>query len=661
MGGGVVFRRQSARVVTATGRNGGEPPNDSMRDTTVERQGTIAIPQSTHCLLFTENILSLPFAFAFAILLLSMGCLGLALWDGMSLGTPGNPLGVPANVRVQVRVAEFFSIIVALLMEEEIPCGTYLLRMVPRSSAMLIVYSSVENKLGVSYAKFVISAMLRLVIGYLFLLNVFLAVVQSASVLEMFYDMLALNFVAMTDDIAFKLAKYDILGKTLRNAANAPYFGVEFAKKPYFFRKKMTIAVKILYLFNFLLFVAGFLTIAVMQRKGRFQCDSISVTFGEHVWEDAQANFDGLIEKTVLVYSFFNGVYVQTGRSAGRPIYTEIRKTEDSQFETKVGAEINIVRVKQPPQKEPSPNVQVLLLTILFFTPIGAWVFVHKQIVMSQDVEDSECPWLLRSPDTDAYDLLEVTGEWSVWVGVIKKDAEVKVTCNYCRSDIDCNLNGKCIEGKCNCTSAAGHYGLHCELREPCQKIIGEKHDSAKHDHAWSLVYTSDCHPLLEYGRPVYSLVNHLDDAWSLPHNITGIHEDDLIDLIYSGSRWLVVNIKGGKNYTPGALEYKSLEYHAFWDKAFNDHSYMVSDPTTKSFPVGVDFYQIGERGQQYGPFGVLHPIQDPPGRGHFRCDDNIIVTENENASKFDFWTSCSSSLEERAQWRNISHDHSHM
>ena len=75
---------------------------------------------------------------------------------------------------------------------KEIPTGTYLMRMIPRSS--------VEQKLGVPYGKFVMSAVFRLLIGYMFLLNVFLAVVQSDRVLEMFYDILALNFVALMDD-----------------------------------------------------------------------------------------------------------------------------------------------------------------------------------------------------------------------------------------------------------------------------------------------------------------------------------------------------------------------------------------------------------------------------------------------------------------------------
>jgi len=37
---------------------------------------------------------------------------------------------------------------------------------------------------------------------------------------------------------------------------------------------------------------------------------------------------------------------------------------------------------------------------------------------------------------------------------------------------------------------------------------------------------------------------------------------------------------------------------------------------------VGVDFYEIGERGNQFGPYGALYPLQlnNQTGRGVFRC-----------------------------------------
>ena len=102
-----------------------------------------------------------------------------------------------------------------------------------------------------------------------------------------FYDMLALNFVSMIDDIAFILAKSNIIGKKLRIAAVAKCFRTKFDRKPYIFRKKMTIFVKFLYIFNLLTFTGGILALHIMQSNGKFQCNSVTVTFGEDVWEHA--------------------------------------------------------------------------------------------------------------------------------------------------------------------------------------------------------------------------------------------------------------------------------------------------------------------------------------------------------------------------------------
>jgi hypothetical protein len=49
-----------------------------------------------------------------------------------------------------------------------------------------------------------------------------------------------------------------------------------------------------------------------------------------------------------------------------------------------------------------------------------------------------------------------------------------------------------------------------------------------------------------------------------------------------------------------------------------------VSDVTTGDTPVGVDFNWIGERGEQFGPFGVLYPFANQTGRGHYRCSDPV-------------------------------------
>ncbi len=73
----------------------------------------------------------------------------------------------------------------------------------------------------------------------------------------------------------------------------------------------------------------------ILQRSGHFQCSEITVKFGDDVWEKAVVKqVDGSLKQMVLVYSFFNGVYVASSNltSGGRPVYVEQRKSNKTPY-----------------------------------------------------------------------------------------------------------------------------------------------------------------------------------------------------------------------------------------------------------------------------------------------------------------------------------------
>lgn len=72
----------------------------------------IEIPHSTHSLLFTEPVFSLPFAFAVMVMGLALLCLSLAFYNSFEENEP------PVNVTTSVRASQYAAIVVALLMEE---------------------------------------------------------------------------------------------------------------------------------------------------------------------------------------------------------------------------------------------------------------------------------------------------------------------------------------------------------------------------------------------------------------------------------------------------------------------------------------------------------------------------------------------------------------
>jgi hypothetical protein len=121
--------------------------------------------------------------------------------------------------------------------------------------------------------------------------------------------------------------------------------------------------------------------------------------------------------------------------------------------------------------------------------------------------------------------------------------------------------------------------------------------------------------PWRAYGRGVYNY-----DSGS---NLT-LFEDDSLVLVYTGSRWFFSVFEDGKLMTREYWLRYSREVHAFWDRLYQHNTKAVSNPTSKSDPIAVDFFFIEERGERYGPLGKLVPAQNPPGSGFFECVSNI-------------------------------------
>jgi hypothetical protein len=543
----------------------------------------IKLTQSTYSFLFTEPALSLPFVFAVAILLISYTCLLLALVDNIFIGyTPENPLSVPVGVTAVVKTAQYLALLVGSIMEEEIPEALYMLRMISRTT-LVKVDSTVQ------YRKFVICSLLRIVLGYLFIVNMFVVVIQATRVIDIFFNVLALQFLQQVDDIAFRLAKMDVFGKRVKKASTRRCFRSEFEKLPYARRKKMTVFVKAVYIINFCLLMVGLTMVTRKQLDGAYQCTSITITLPDDVWEGAiylNSTEGQEILPQNLIYSYFNGVYVKNGTYAGRPRYTEQNKFDDGPYLSTTGATIQYC-----PEEE-------------------AWIFTHERLRKEFGRQNAACPWLLRSPPTTSYDLLEVLGDWSVWTGVIKNGVTIHSNCNECDSESDCNFHGTCIDGVCHCkTKEDGggslFTGTHCQHPLPCSKLRGNSGDT------WNLLMLDNHTFWKTYGRGLY--------RYDSGGNIT-VTSSDLPVLLYSGSRWLAAFLDNSGNYSRDHWIEFSRELHPFWDELYKEDSHAVSNPTTRSDPIGVDFFQIGREGEKYGPLGELIPLQDPPGSGYFEC-----------------------------------------
>ena len=91
---------------------------------------------------------------------------------------------------------------------------------------------------------------------------------------------------------------------------------------------KMKAFLKVLYFINLDILLAGMIVVSYRQMTGYYQCHTLSVEFGDDVWDSAVTlNQDtGVYEAWTLLFSYFAGVYEKRGTHAGRPVYVEQRK-----------------------------------------------------------------------------------------------------------------------------------------------------------------------------------------------------------------------------------------------------------------------------------------------------------------------------------------------
>jgi hypothetical protein len=305
----------------------------------------MTLPKSTHTLLFSEPMCSFPFIFAIVIALVCFSCLGLALVNNLFKEAPGgwnNP-----NLARSVRASQYLAILIAMMMESEIPTGLMLLRNISSQSFHAKLPKSR------SYSRFVASAILRIILGYLFLINVFVVLMQAKEVLEIFYNILALEFLIQLDDITFVLSKMDVLGKHMRLACTSRIFHMEFDKVKHHNRGYTGLCLKSIYFANIVVSLMLLTTITIGQRNGYFQCRIITIDLGDGVWEDpilddmAREHNLAVLRPPpgtndtkndfTLVFSYFNGVYEQDGTHRGRPVYRERRKFDNKPFDSTWG------------------------------------------------------------------------------------------------------------------------------------------------------------------------------------------------------------------------------------------------------------------------------------------------------------------------------------
>jgi hypothetical protein len=280
--------------------------------------------------------------------------------------------------------------------------------------------------------KIFFSSILRISIGAMFLTCLFFVVIQESNVLDIFFDMVALEFVESIDDVIFNLCRRGFFSRRMKVAANQEnVLHCSSSHGARRIRKWSKRFIRGMYFLTAIVLLSCLTYITIEQTRGAYGCRSLLVNLGDGLWENAWVQLDKqcsvdadcnnsnqrcyrekkeafCYENRLLIYSHFNGYYNHVGMKGERPSYEEMNKESGDPFKTTEPAEI------------------------MYCREIESWVFRHPKIRSSLDIgEEHECNWLLRSDETDDFDLVELstTENWFLWKGEIKQDYKIKVRC----------------------------------------------------------------------------------------------------------------------------------------------------------------------------------------------------------------------------------------
>lgn len=257
-----------------------------------------------------------------------------------------------------------------VLMEEEVPLGLELIGKCAQHH--------MSGGHDFDTKRIVCSSILRIGVGYMFLACLFLTVIQSEDVLDIFFDVLALQFVENIDDVVYALCKRGFFGRKLRKASSKEHAFAPPGRHTHRFALWMARFIRLVYCINAALMIFGISILMHNQDCGEYRCMSKSIAFGDEVWEEAwvkmgSCNIDSdcgdrqqchqsyCYEQRLLIYSHFNGIYEEVDSHDGRPRYVERNKEDGSPFLETEPAEI------------------------IYCENLKAWVFRHPYIRTSLD------------------------------------------------------------------------------------------------------------------------------------------------------------------------------------------------------------------------------------------------------------------------------------
>ncbi|KAL3931029.1 MAG: hypothetical protein SGBAC_011498 [Bacillariaceae sp.] len=415
-------------------QEGGEDPDPTCQDEEYDahnkgnkkdddaRIARDTLTENVFSLIYAAPINSAAFWMGIFVSLFQITMPSLALLDLIVFSDGLNPLQVPNGVSVQVRIIGAMALVLGVAQFWDFMEAIERLQKGPPPS-------SVNSPPGASCCKFYLAYILQLTMGTLFHIAIFTLVVQSTTVVGMFLNFAALEFIVLVDDVAFALAKRGYFTNATKECCDEVSETVLQRKKGGRGSRRMQIIAITIFLLGM------YVLILTQELDGRFDCNHIEVQFG-----------DGFSEwNSFTLLPVFSGIYYyERDFHDDRPVYWD--KNRSAAFRYCANGEGGIFS----------------------FAESGYWVFN----ILSDDITsiDDMCRnYISRSPDTKGYDIQEQPA--NTWLTKHRVEDSVEYTVDYFLLQPPCEETD--FDRRTNQFSGAGlayssdYYLIHKSNGEP--------------------------------------------------------------------------------------------------------------------------------------------------------------------------------------------------
>ena len=403
------------------------------------------LPEYTFSLTMINPANSLTFWFGMGTSCFQFLTYTLVIIDVIDTSIKHNPFDFPANVDIAVRISQVIALVILIPLQDEILEFLILTSDGYKNETFAQKFPFVSRK------KYLLSLFLRLSVGCLSVFTSFILIMIESTVLDIFFNFIALQFINDLDNLAFRLGSEGILGKKLQIGCNVVSDTSYYTEGK--FRRKLPLVV------IFALVLGGWVWILYLQLTGKFVTDSIEVQMSDDI-NPALALFSGIYDRGDSPI-----------RDHGRFNYID-RKSRRAFFG--------------------------------YCADIEAWTFTYSET-------DDPCEdYAALSETTSTYEITQTT----LWKVVTKSEQEVPLepmylTCFACADENPCQ-NGGLYDSKSKvCACPVDRFGRRCEFASPCSDVTLDDTDSdfvpaSEFPLDYFAVKDSDGYFITIYDKPVY-------------------------------------------------------------------------------------------------------------------------------------------------------------